>query len=285
MRFVCVCGCGAWFDKRCETGKASKCAHCSTLKRGDIASIGRSGWSDRPTERGYWLTLTPPGADVLPWDTTKCHHSPDVPCAGDLGCVCEAHALALWHHNVGQRWSWFMTDLRRGLGVDVQAFKTWEPQHRGALHVHAMLRAPAGVSDRRFRAAVRLYSRRWGFGSQFKCDPVDLSDARQAARVAGYCAKYATKSADDLPDLLRLNPLTGELYEGGVRPWSSTRRWGDTMKAIKVRRALWMLGVRAQSAAADALHPGAGGALDLNSSSYADPVFPAIPNGSGAWAM
>lgn len=271
-RIACV-KCAAWCLKRCGAARASRCDHCADVHRGDVASVGRSGWLDHAAERGYFVTLTAPGADELPWDTDLCRHSPDVACSGTIGCVVEAHALALWHNRLGQRWSWFVTEMRRRLGdgVDLQFFKTWEPQSRGALHAHALLRVSGPVTDRRFRAAVRLSARLWGFGRQCDVQHVDLSDTRQVARRAGYAAKYATKNADGLPELTTLDPSTGELSVCSLRSWSASRGWGDTMACVRERRQRW---AATHGRGVSAPPPGGGGpggaaALDLNRDRYA----------------
>ena len=266
QRFVCTAT-GEWFVSRCRSSRSSRCEYCAHIKRGDVAAIGRSGWTDKPSERGWMLTLTAPGADVLPWDQSQCNHSGGVPCAGDLGCVVDARSLALWHDGMGARWNHFITDLRRVLKADVQFFKTYEPQRRGALHVHAMLRA-SGITDRRLKAAVLMVARRNGFGRQFKADPVDLSNSLHVARAAGYCAKYCAKSADALPEVVRLN-VHGEVRHGGLRAWSASRDWGDTMRLIDARRMAWR-GSVAEERGAD--HPGAAGALDPNMNLYATGV-------------
>lgn len=226
---------------RCKSSRSSKCPTCAERKRRDIATVGRSGWIDNPRDRGYFVTLTAPGAKVLPWDTSKCGHGPGE-CSGSLGCVVDEYALAAWHDSLPQRWSWFMTDLRRELGIDVEFFKTYEPQQREALHIHSMMRPEGVVTDRRFRAALRLCAARWGFGSQLDVQMVDLSDDRDVARKAGYCAKYASKSADSLPAITRLNISTGEVRQGGMRSWSASWNWGETMKAIAARRRAWAVG-------------------------------------------
>ena len=137
-----------------------------------------------------------------------------------------------------------------------------------ALHVHGMLRA-AGVTDRRMKAAVRLAARRWGFGRQFRVDPVDLSDSRAVAMTAGYCAKYCSKSADVLPDVVRVN-VHGEVRHGGLRAWSASRRWGDTMRVIDARRKAWAGGGQSRNETPDPA--GAAGALDLNVNLYATAI-------------
>lgn len=262
---------GEWYHGRCGSARPSRCAPCSEVKRGDIAAIGRSGWIDNPADRGYFITLTAPGADVLPWDRSRCSHSPGVPCSGSIGCQVESLALALWHDGVGQRWSWFMTEVRRLSGVDVQFFKTWELQRRGALHLHSMMRPDGVISDRRFRAAIRLAASRYGFGGQVDVQVFSLSDTEAAARSAGYVAKYASKSADDLPTVARCDRYTGEIRPVGLRSWSSSRRWGDTMASIRLRRCQWAATTAAGTVAGDPT-PGAavGGALDSNQGIYAN---------------
>jgi hypothetical protein len=259
---------------RCRSTRRSKCEHCSTIHRGDVAAVGRSGAVvDNPSDRVYLLTLTGPGVDVLPWDTSKCSHGPAVECSGKLGCVVDEHAAAMWHNNVAQRWSWFVTEVRRRLGdgAGVQFLKTWELQDRGVLHVHALFRVTGVVRDRRVRAAVRLARSRWGFGDRYKLDAINLADPAGAARAAGYVAKYVSKSCDALPAVRRLNYATGELRVGGIRPWSASRSWGITMKQIRESRVAWASSVGASAGGAAATPPGdaAGVALDLNKDRYA----------------
>jgi hypothetical protein len=195
-----------------------------------------------------------------------------VPCSGSIGCQVEPLALAVWHAGLGQRWSWFVTDLRRLTGVQVEFFKTWEVQRRGALHLHSMMRPEGVISDRRFRAAIKLAARRWGFGEQVDIKVVDLADSEQAAKVAGYCAKYASKSADDLVDVRRVNMTTGEFLPVGLRSWSASRSWGDTMGTIRQRRCQWAaLQAAAGQARGSVTATGdaVGGALDSNQGIYA----------------
>jgi len=185
-------------------------------------------------------------------------------CSGKIGCVVQADKLALWHEGLAQRWSWFMTDLRREVG-DVQFFKTYELQHRGALHLHSMMRADH-VSQRRFKAAVKMCAARWGFGDQVDVQVFDLGDAESAARKAGYIAKYASKSADCLPAVRRLNPSTGEIRSGGFRSWSASMRWGLYMREVQQRRSVWAALAASGAPAPDV----AGAALDSYQGIYAN---------------
>lgn len=258
VRLTCV-GCSWSFVKRCGSARTVKCGPCADTHRADVAAVGRSGWSDQPSSRGIWLTLTAPGTDALPFDSQCCTHGPATPCSGSAGCRVEREPLALWHAELSQNWSWFVTDVRRLLNpgltgppsswpVRVEFFKTYEPQKRGALHIHAMVRIDGVCTVRRFHAACRLARSRHGFGPQMKSEPIDLGSSETAARVAGYCAKYATKSADELPDVTMLNWDTGEVTHGGLRSWSASRRWGTSMAAVKHRRTIFARGLRSSPA-------------------------------------
>lgn len=164
-------------------------------------------------DRIYMLTLTAPGGD------------------------CD---LAEWNGFLPQRWSWFVTEVRRRLPrCKVEFLKTYEYQRRGALHVHALIRVLGPVSVRNTRSAFRAARDLWGFGRQWKLD-----EASPAA--AWYVAKYVAKHAH-------------EMRRGcGRRVWSCSRKWGS-MKAIRERQRAWV------EAAARPLDPG----LDPKTDIYA----------------
>lgn len=284
-RIVCV-ECESWFVKPCGSARSGKCSPCAQLHRGDVAAVARSGWSDRPTSRGIWLTLTAPGTESLPWDSSACTHSVTRSCSGAIGCVVESTALAVWHADLPLRWSHFITDVRRLLNpgltgpvsswpVRVEFVKTYEPQRRGALHIHAMMRVDGVVTERRVRAALRLARSRHWFGREMRDEFVDLSDTLQAARVAGYTAKYTTKCADALQDVRRLDVRTGELTEGGMRSWSASRGYGESMRSVQCKRRRWWEQQRS-SPALGSVHPPADEAPPLDSycEFYADDVSP-----------
>ncbi|MEK7426446.1 MAG: hypothetical protein AAB131_21685 [Actinomycetota bacterium] len=87
--------------------------------------------------------------------------------------------------------------------------------------------------------------------------------------TAGYCAKYCSKSADVLPDVVRVN-VHGEVRHGGLRAWSASRLWGDTMRVIDARRKAWAGGGWSRNETPDPV--GAEGALDLNVNLYATEI-------------
>lgn len=174
-----------------------------------------------------------------------------------------------WNDSLGLRWTHFMTYLRRALpGVDVQFFKTYEPQKRGAQHAHIMFRFVGVVSDGCIRAALLSCADAWGFGKQLTVDVVDLTSGLQVARTAGYCAKYASKCAD--ADRSMIDTSTGEILTVHLRPWSKSARWGESMKLIRARQRMWASGV---------VSPPGGAApppLDLNSDFYTGEESPVI---------
>ena len=261
----CRC-CGAFLHVRCNSARASKCGPCAERKRKDVARIGRSGAADSPTGL-FFVTLTAPGADVLPWDRDRCTHEEGVACSGALlGCVVEAEAAARWNGSAPQRWSWFVLYLRREIGK-LEFFKTWETQERGLLHLHAMVRVSAPITRRRMRSTMQTCGIQWGFGRQLDVQSIDGADGREIARKAGYCAKYASKSSDDPAASWRVDRETGEcrIIAGGYRAWSCSRRWGLTMKALKAARVAYAVGNATAPAGAPPAPPGA---LDLNTNIY-----------------
>lgn len=271
-------------DARCGATRASKCEPCSTSHRKDVAYIGRSGASDSPTGF-FFVTLTAPGIEVLPWDNVICGHEGGE-CSGELGCVVEQFAAAEWNYSMPQNWSWFVTYLRRELakyGLSLEFFKTIETQERGVLHIHALVRLDGVMSRRRFAAMVKTCAIQWGFGRVLNVQHIDPLDGLTMARKAGYCASYVTKSADAPADSFVMtegvDPDTGEGVvepsHRGYRPWSASRAWGDSMRSIRSRRRDWA--VRAGTGAPiEARHEldgapdcaGGGAALDLKRGIY-----------------
>lgn len=257
---------------RCRSTRASVCSTCAARHRKNVARVGRSGWIDRPGDRGYFVTLTAPGSDVLPWDKSQCVHGDEIECSGALGCRCEIAPLREWNDSLGLRWSRFVQYVREYLpGVDVQFFKTYEPQKRGAQHAHIMFRFVGVVSDRRIRAALRLSAHRWGFGKQLQIDVVDLGSGLAVARTAGYCAKYASKSSD--ADRSMIDTSTGEIIKLHLRAWSKSDRWGETMRSIRHEQRCWAVTGGGRPEGGLPVPLAAAGRLDLNSDFYTGGVI------------
>jgi hypothetical protein len=101
-------------------------------------------------------TLTPPGADLLPWDTDVCTHPAGEKCSGKKGCVVEwiyreyfnrtfaarrsrLHEAAQRAADRAVRRMGFEGKLPRNIGA------ASGPQRRGVLHAHVMVRKGRGI--------------------------------------------------------------------------------------------------------------------------------------------
>lgn len=272
--------CSSTLQVRCKATRDDRCLPCAERHRKDIARVMRSGFTDDRSEGFFFVTLTGPGKAELPWDLSVCGHADDSECAGPLGCRVDRHVAAIWNGTAAQRWSWFVTALRRRLRADVQVCGSWETHQRGVLHRHFLMWSPPAHEGVRrethvkaVRTAVRwCATRKWiGFGRQSDVQGLSGGGAREMARKAGYCAKYATKG-DDLA--VTLDCETGELVQGGYRRWSASRRWGTSMRCVRADRVQWVREQLSGCGGATEEHAapstfGAAGALDLDSESYA----------------
>lgn len=212
------------------------------------------------------------------------------------------HVLFTWH--APELWHRYTIALRRALrrtlremdadptGTRLSYVKIVELQHRGVPHYHAVFRLdPTGDSTpvpltgtdlagliTRAATATRLRVPgpqsgpvTIGFGEQIDAQPLDLDSARGRA-VAGYLAKYVTKSVADLGltprrlsphaiDRLDVNDFVRRIlhtiielsehpdraemvrwlhtlaYRGHVS--SKTRQYSTTMGALRANRATW----------------------------------------------
>src|SRR5262245_48758880 len=58
-----VCrGCGARVNRRCSRSSRAACEPCAETYRRNVRRVFLSGWSDKPLERVWVLTLTAPGS-------------------------------------------------------------------------------------------------------------------------------------------------------------------------------------------------------------------------------
>lgn len=119
-------------------------------------------------------TLTPPGADVLPWDRSRCSHPEALPCSGSRGCVIEEGARASWNESCQRRLSRLYETVqeavRREAGVRANLLAVGkEAQKRGAVHAHYVLGVETAAELRAAKAFRRHLERlsqkpRHGFG-------------------------------------------------------------------------------------------------------------------------
>lgn len=244
---------------RCNSTRERMCLFCAGIHRKNLRTVVSSGlpWldSDKPLWTSF-VTITAPGVDRLPWAKELCVVMSDHVCSGNLGCRSDPWSTALWNLETKTTWNHFVTELERELGIDVPYWKSWELQKRGALHLHALMRHE-GISKADFEVAVREIASVWGFGEQIVIKAVTQANR---AEFGVYVTVYVTKGSDLG---LTFNELTGELKQGGYRPWSASRDWGlsmaDVKLTVRVRAIAWAVASRGEVVTAQA------GELDLAS--------------------
>jgi hypothetical protein len=188
-------------------------------------------------------------------------HAEDDPCLGEAICpeCFEYERCALWNHNAGRLFKRTRTYVERELArqagmtqksarelVRVSYVKVAEFQRRGVVHFHTLWRldAPPGeelapppeefdaqlLADAITAALPKATvpaeaedAEPYGWGRQHEVRALDLgADAQEAARVAGYIAKYATKSTEDAGGVRYRIEQQHEL--GGLRCRDHARR-------------------------------------------------------------
>jgi hypothetical protein len=107
--------------------------------------------------RAAMLTLTPPGADVLPWDEDVCRHRGPHTHSGPKGCRIRQDAQDEWNATAPERARQLNRvakiradrELRRR-GINERRGKlvhAWEHQERGALHQHLLVGLGSEAQD------------------------------------------------------------------------------------------------------------------------------------------
>jgi hypothetical protein len=215
------------------------CDHCHEGWGRDWYRVGRTNLALVAGEVGF-VTVTAPGADVLPWDEHHCaHHGPHGH-SGKRGCRIDHHALRRWHDTFPRRWRRIHQAAKRRAdrhhGRRSILMKATEPQQRGAWHLHLVYDATT-PADRRWLAAyvtgLRALARHHGFGMvDFQTMPATIA--------ASYCVGYLTgKGSKEERSALWLarQPLapTRPLYVG----LHLTRRTGTTMRNVRASRQLY----------------------------------------------
>lgn len=199
------------------------------------------------------VTLTPPGADELPWDTARCTHRPGLPCSGSRGCRIDYEAAAAWHASFADRLDALLRAAKAALyraGLRVPPIiRVVELQERGALHVH--LAAPVAhrsAFHRLFCELQRLTAKpKYGFGQRVSWDPARGQDRGQERglgayinKLARYVSKEAAGSAGGLREVLRAMPGR-RIFSVSLKITGETR---CTMRNLRSLRYLHMRGWR-----------------------------------------
>jgi hypothetical protein len=166
--------------------------------------------------------------------------------------------LAVWNATLGKRWNRLCQDLRRFFGEHVEYFRAVEVQERGALHLHVLIRFRRG---RRLRIRqVRDLAIKHGFGHS-----VDISKELDE-RGCWYVAKYVSKAASERELVPWVALTTGEVaLRAPYRCWTASRRWGQTMAALRDEQRAWW---ESQAGGADPAPAGEHPPLDTYTDHY-----------------
>lgn len=225
LRAVCRNGCDTVEFWRCDS---YGCEPCGELKRRRLTRLVDGGAAIHLANgmTGYFLTLTAPGTDEhLRWYQGKRPRSRPA-------CHCHEHGETdgSWNAQESACWNRLRTALTRDRKVIFCG--AVETQRRGLLHRHVQVFVEGHLEH----AEVQALAIAAGYGCVLDLEPV-----RSAEKAARYISKYVTKAASDRAVIPweRVDEQTGELVgkRATYRLWSSSRRWGVTMKEIKATQA------------------------------------------------
>jgi hypothetical protein len=176
--------------------------------------------------RAYFVTLSAPGVnDHRRWYQGKRPRRRQE-------CGCHRHGLTngQWNRQESACWNRLRTAIARDR-VLVYAGAV-ETQKRGLLHRHVVMFVDQALEF----AEVQALALAAGYGCVLDVEP--LTSPQKAAR---YVAKYVTKSTAERAEVpwtrVEVDTDTGEVSEVDVRAtyrlWSSSQRWGVTMKQLR----------------------------------------------------
>jgi hypothetical protein len=142
------------------------------------------------------LTITPPGADRLPWDRSRCSHPAGVPCSGSYGCVVEADARQRWNRSFQQRLSRLYESAQAATKreVGIRAFvlaQGREAQKRGATHAHFVVGCESALELRAMKA-FRHHLERLAANPRYEFGHVNgkFVKPKPAREAAAYLSSY-----------------------------------------------------------------------------------------------
>jgi len=202
------------------------------------------------------LSLTAPGADLLPWACDRAHVH-----AGASGCQVDRAYADVWAERASENWRRLRDAARKAVdraGLPTAALvleRVWEPQKRGVPHLHVVAgaRTPDELAAvELFEAELRERAVEYGFGPQLHA--TRPMEAREASRyLAGYLlgrSKRKGSIRDNLAhprmphSLIWITPAIGSLSEHermvGWRERLGLRR-GTGLTMRRLRYARWYL--------------------------------------------
>jgi hypothetical protein len=190
--------------------------------------------------------VTPPGQDLLPYDEEHCRHRGAHVHGKKFGCRIDPDALDQWSHDISRRWKRLHNGARNAVkrkhGRCLPLLtRAWEPQARGAAHVHPVFAVPTPadvlLAAAYFEEVARLAPRH-GFG--FVGRKRGVSQQIMAGdRAAAYLSSYFVTGRGEKATLTE-NARNPHLPR--VLIWVSprvTRQTGMTMRGRRRCRQLW----------------------------------------------
>jgi hypothetical protein len=192
--------------------------------------------------------VTPPGQDRLPYDEAHCAHLGPHSHGKRHGCRIDPNALAQWSHDVSRRWKRLHNAARNGVkrrhGRCLPlVMRAWEPQARGAAHVHPVFAVPTPadvvLATAYFEEVARLAPRH-GFGFVGRKRGVS-QQIMEAGRAAAYLSSYFVSGRGEKATLSE-NARNAHLPR--MLLWLTpklTRQTGVTMRSRRRCRQLWAI--------------------------------------------
>jgi hypothetical protein len=190
--------------------------------------------------------VTPPGRQRLPYDERHCAHLGPHRHSGQLGCRIDPDALAQWSADICRRWKRLHNAARnavkRRYGRCLPLLlRAWEPQKRGAAHMHPVF-ALATPDDVRLGAAYFDELARLAPHHDFGFVGGKLGVSRHimaGERAAAYLSSYFVRGRGEKSTLSEnaRNPHLPRMLIW-VNP-GVTRETGVTMRSRRRRRQLW----------------------------------------------
>jgi hypothetical protein len=187
------------------------------------------------------------GKEGLPWDEAHCAHvGPHKHDSKRFGCRVDPDALAQWSHDISKRWRRLHNAARNAVKRKhgrclPLLLRAWEPQKRGAAHVHPVFSVPTPadvVLASAYFAELGRLAPRHGFG--FVGRKRGVSERIMAAkRAAAYLSSYFVTGKQDkatLSDNAKDPNLPRLLI--WLAP-TITRQTGITMRSRRRCRQLW----------------------------------------------
>ncbi len=190
--------------------------------------------------------VTPPGQERLPYDEGHCAHLGQHVHGARLGCRIDPDALAQWLHDVSKRWKRLHNAARNAVKRKhgrclPLLLRVWEPQKRGAAHVHPVFSVPTPgdvLLAAAYFAELGRLAHRHGFGFVGRKRGVS-QQVMEAGRAAAYLSSYfvtGKREKATLSDNAR-NPNLPRLLIW-LTP-TLTRQTGITMRSRRRCRQLW----------------------------------------------